>query len=217
MKKEKFGKNEEKTTTSSTAFRCSESKANIFLIGDSIRLGYCETVKKELADKAEVFYVSENCRSTQYVIFHLQKWVDMFDDPSRVDLVHFNCGHWDVAHWNRHPLSLTSEAEYARNIGMIVDLLRDAFPNARLMFATTTPMNPNSGSMGCNEPRTSEEIAKYNQIAVNIVAENNIPVNDLNDYVKDWGSDTYKDVCHFTDAAYTVIGKEVARRLDTMI
>ena len=207
----------ENNAASNAPFQCSKSKANIFLIGDSIRLGYCETVKQRLSEKAEVFYVSENCRSTQYVILNLQKWVDMFDDPARVDLVHFNCGHWDVAHWSRHPLSLTSETEYARNIGMIVDLLREAFPNARLVFATTTPMNPDGGSTGCNEPRTSEEIARYNQIAVEVVEKRGIPVNDLNAYVKAWGSDTYKDVCHFTDDAYAVIGEEVARRLKAML
>ncbi|MBQ3817103.1 MAG: hypothetical protein II802_02380 [Clostridia bacterium] len=36
-------------------FKCSTQKPNIFLIGDSIRLGYCETVKKELSSDAEVF------------------------------------------------------------------------------------------------------------------------------------------------------------------
>lgn len=46
-------------------FTCSKERPNIFLIGDSIRLGYCETVKKELADIAEVFYVMDNCRKPQ--------------------------------------------------------------------------------------------------------------------------------------------------------
>ena len=29
----------------SVIFKCNDSKKNIFLIGDSIRKGYCETVK----------------------------------------------------------------------------------------------------------------------------------------------------------------------------
>ena len=33
-----------------TSFVCSKAKKNIFLIGDSIRIGYSETVKKEPAD-----------------------------------------------------------------------------------------------------------------------------------------------------------------------
>ena len=74
------------------AFVCSDDKPNIFLIGDSIRRGYCETVKNRLADEANVFYVNDNNRSTQYVIFNIKYWADMFDDCEKVDVVHFNCG-----------------------------------------------------------------------------------------------------------------------------
>ena len=34
----------------------------IVLIGDSIRMGYCEYVKNSLRDVAEVYYPPENCR-----------------------------------------------------------------------------------------------------------------------------------------------------------
>lgn len=149
-------------------FFCSEYKKNIFLIGDSIRRGYCATVKENLADIAQVFYVDENCRSTQFVIFSLEKWAEMFDRPELVDIVHFNCGHWDVAHWNGYSLSLTSEDEYAKNIQMIITLLRRFFPNAQLVFATTTPMNPDGGSIGGINPRSNESIEKYNKIASRI-------------------------------------------------
>ena len=57
-------------------FSCSETKPNIFLIGDSIRLGYCKTVKDCLADVAEVFYFADNCKSTQYVIFTALGWAN---------------------------------------------------------------------------------------------------------------------------------------------
>jgi len=40
-------------------FVCSKKIPNIFLIGDSIRQGYCATVKSELEGVAEVFYVEE--------------------------------------------------------------------------------------------------------------------------------------------------------------
>lgn len=64
---------------SDAKFKCNTGKHNIFLIGDSIRRGYCETVKMELSDVAEVFYVDDNCRNTQYVITSLKQWSGMFD------------------------------------------------------------------------------------------------------------------------------------------
>ena len=85
--------------TNNKYFICSNTKKNIFLIGDSIREGYCALTREALSDLAEVFYVNDNCRNTQYVITNLNNWANLFSDPDRVDLVQFNCGHWDVAHW----------------------------------------------------------------------------------------------------------------------
>lgn len=194
-------------------FVCSDSKKNIFLIGDSIRRGYCATVREALLDKAEVFYVDDNCRSTQYVIFSLKKWVGMFDRPDLVDIVQFNCGHWDVAHWNGYSVSLTSESEYEKNIQMIIDQLRVFFPNARLIFATTTPMNPVGGSTGGVNPRSNDAIARYNSIAVSVANKNGVEINDLNKYMQDWGSEQYVDTCHLTPTGFATLGKEVARFL----
>ena len=196
---------------STARFLCSTEKPNIFLIGDSIRKGYCETVKNELSDTAEVFYVKDNCRSTQYVIFNLKKWAGLFDDPKRVDLVQFNCGHWDVAHWNGHALPLTSEGEYERNLGIIIDLLHKFFPNARLVFATTTPMNP-SGKMGVNV-RTDADIDRYNAIAVRLMEAREIPVNDLNAFVRPLTSEAFADYCHLTEEGFALLGRYVAERL----
>lgn len=202
---------------SDAIFQCNESKTNIFLIGDSIRKGYCETVKNSLSDAAEVFCFTDNCRSTQYIIFNLKKWANMFDDCSKVDIVHFNCGHWDVAHWNGYELSLTGADEYAKNITAIIKLLKNFFPNARLIFATTTPMNPNGGSTGGVNPRSNEEIDRYNRIAAEIAREQGVIINDLNSYMRNWGSEYYADTCHPTPAAFVLLGKEVARRLRAYI
>ena len=135
--------------TNNKYFICSNTKKNIFLIGDSIREGYCALTREALSDLAEVFYVNDNCRNTQYVITNLNNWANLFSDPDRVDLVQFNCGHWDVAHWRGGAFSLTSEDEYARNLQIIIDMLSEVFPNAIIVFATTTTMNP-SGEVGLN-------------------------------------------------------------------
>lgn len=194
-------------------FKCSESKTNIFLIGDSIRKGYCAATKEKLGDTAEVFYFADNCRSTQYTIFSLKKWAGLFDRPELVDIVHFNCGHWDVAHWNCYSLPLTSEEEYAKNIQMIIDQLRIFFPNARLIFATTTPMNPDGGSSGGVNPRSNEIIDRYNEIACSVAAKSDVPVNDLNGFMREWGSEHFRDTCHLTPSSFAILGEEVARVL----
>lgn len=198
---------------SSVEFLCSQQKKNIFLIGDSIRCGYCATTKEELEDIANVFYVDENCRSTQYVISSLKGWSEKFSHPELVDIVQFNCGHWDAAHWSGYKLPLTSEHEYQKNIEAIIYLLRYFFPNAKLVFATTTPMNPEGGSIGGVNPRSNEDILRYNEIAIKVALAHNVMINDLNAYMRDWGSEYYIDTCHLTTAAFETLGQKVANQL----
>lgn len=196
-------------------FMCDSEKKNIFLIGDSIRRGYCATTKEELLDKANVFYVNDNCRSTQYVIFSTKGWAGKFNDASLVDIVYFNCGHWDAAHWSGDIEPLTSLPEYEKNIKMVIRLLKKYFPNAKLIFSTTSPMNP-SGSQDVN-PRTNEEIEKYNAIATEIAREEGIDIHDINNFMRDFGSECFTDSVHLTPESFAMLGKEVARFLENYI
>ena len=200
---------------SNVIFKCSNEKKNIFLIGDSIRKGYCAHTKEALKDKAEVFYFEDNCRSSQYIIFSMKKWAGMFDDTSKVDVVQFNCGQWDTAHWNGYELSLTSESEYAKNIRMIIFLIKNFFPNAIVVFATTSPMNPD-GQNGLN-PRSNAEVTRYNELALEVTKDCNIPVIDVNAFMRDWESEKFKDSCHLTDLSNKELGNFVAAQLERFI
>ena len=151
-------------------------KPGILLIGDSIRMGYCQTVRECFKDEADVFYPEENCRNTQYVITCLKSWA-MQIPAERIRVVQFNCGHWDIAHWNGDDEPLTPPQEYVRNIHLLIRQLRRFFPQARLVFATTSAMNPN-GQLGVN-PRSNAEIEHYNALAAAAALEDGVEVNDL--------------------------------------
>jgi len=200
---------------SAKQFFCSQTKKNVFLIGDSMRIGYCAATKEALSDLAEVFYVADNCRNTQYVITRLLGWSNMFSDPGLVDVVHFNCGHWDIAHWCHGEYPLTSEEEYARNIRIIIDMLRKLFPRAKIVFAATTPMNP-SGEVGVNY-RTTEDIIRYNEIAKTVAEEQQVAINDLFAVTKDWDSTCYRDYCHLVEESAVTLGRIVAEKLKAFL
>ena len=104
----------------------------VLLLGDSIRMGYCEYVKEALKEKAEVVYPAENCRSSQNIIMNLGAWATLCDKEN-VALVYFNCGHWDAEPFHGDVEPLTSLAEYEKNLGKIVRALRTLFPNAKLV------------------------------------------------------------------------------------
>ena len=76
-------------------------------------------------------------------------------------------------------------------------------------------MNP-SGKVGIN-PRTNEEISRYNEIAKAVASKNNVLVNDLFAITQAWDSSYYKDYCHFTDEANVLLGQAVATALKTYL
>ena len=196
-------------------FICSDRKKNVFLIGDSIRKGYCARTKALLESQAEVFYVEDNCRSSQYVMFSLNGWSNKFDHREKVSLVLFNCGHWDIAHWLGVEEPLTGKDEYQKNLRMIHGQLKKLFVNAKVVFITTTPMNP-SGLVGVN-PRTNGEIDAYNQLAAETCAELGADVIDLNGFCRHWDSTCYRDYCHFTEEGFALLGEEMARRIQAYL
>lgn len=190
------------------------TKKQIFLIGDSIRMGYCQTVKEELEEIANVFYPEENCRDSHYVITSLRAWFK-YCNPDDVDIIHFNFGHWDVAHWNGYKTSLTSLREYKKNLICAITLMRLLYKNAKLVFATSTPMNPKS-SCGVN-PRTTKEFIRYNNVAKSVCKKYGVLVDDLFEFTKNCDSSAFSDYAHFTKEKFAEIGAEVARYLKPLI
>lgn len=47
----------------------------VVLIGDSIRMGYEDTVRRELGDAAEVWTPAENGGTSRNVLEHLEEWI----------------------------------------------------------------------------------------------------------------------------------------------
>ncbi len=184
---------------------------SVLLLGDSIRLGYCPFVREDLNDVAEVVYPEDNCRFTQYTFFHLKNWVDLVDDPKAIDVIHWNNGHWDVSHCDGAPESLNSPELYCQMLERIYKRLAGYCPNAKIIFATTTPMNP-SGLQGGNI-RTTEEIAAYNDAAFKTMARLGVPVNDLFSLMKECTADDYIDHAHFTKNSYRRLADAVTARV----
>lgn len=182
----------------------------VLLLGDSIRMGYCGYVKEALADKAEVIYPDENCRSSQNIIMNLGVWAKLCD-KERVAVVHFNCGHWDAEPFNGDTEPLTTVEEYVKNLRKIVRALRNLFPNAKLIFGTTTPMNPTTRKGQCS--RTTEDIHLYNKAADALMKELEIEVNDLFTASIFWGMERFIDYCHLTDVGYKALAERVSARI----
>lgn len=180
----------------------------VFLIGDSIREGYCSFVKEELKGKLDVVYPNDNCRFTQYVLTSLLSWVNMFSDRNEVKIVCFNCGHWDVAHWNGQKYSLNTKKEYARNLKRITAQLHSFFPCAKIIFFTTAPINEKLYNSMIN-PRTNKEIDAYNTVAVKTLGRL-VTIKDMHKFIEGFEGKYYADYAHFNEEGNKLLGKYVA-------
>ena len=178
----------------------------ILLIGDSIRCGYDKYVKMAFNKTAEVYYPTENCRFSGYIIRCLFDWKNELNCGDDIDLVHWNTGLWDdliMIDGKVHtPLNM-----YAENIVRISNIIKILFPNAKMIFATSTPV--------CEElfetyKRFNKDTEKYNATAIETVKKHGGQINDLYTLLKDVPREYHSDMTHFyTKDATEIITNQV--------
>ena len=184
----------------------------LFLLGDSIRMFYCERVAEMLAGKMKVVWPAENCRFSLYTLRCLWEWADLVENPADVAAVHWNNGLWDITRRTIDGECLTSREEYARNLERILLELRGRFPQAQIIFATTTYVDPRLAHVH------NEDVDAYNAVALRVMAHNNIPVNDLHaimaahpEYIRqdDW--------IHETEEGAYVLAEHIVRAVERVL
>ena len=140
----------------------------VLLIGDSISIGYTIPVRERLREKANVHRIGTNGGPTINGLAHLAEWLG----DGRWDVIHFN--------WGLHDLKIAEDGSrqvpleaYEKNLRELVSRLKQT--RARLVFATTTPVP--EGKL--NPPRVNDDVIAYNRVAMKIMQENQIPIDDL--------------------------------------
>ena len=166
----------------------------ILLIGDSIRMGYDKYVKSALADAAEVYYPEENTRFAQYILRYASSWKKTLELPADIDLVHWNAGLWDVLElFGDEPL--TPPKFYENMVLRIHKRLRFLFPNAKIVFATTTAVIENECKSDFK--RRNAVIEDYNARAIKVLSDTDAIINDMYSVTKDCPAECHSDAVHF--------------------
>ncbi len=173
---------------------------NVLLVGDSIRMGYDKSVRKSLEGKANVYFPNENCRFASYLLRYIQEYKDLVSDGN-VDVVHWNAGLWDCLRlFEEEPH--TPIDVYAYYIDRLCVRIKKAFPEAKVIFATSTSVL--SEKMDKDFKRYNEEIEAYNNVAVNVVKKYGFEINDLYTTSASLPEEAHSDPVHY----YTPIGTE---------
>lgn len=190
----------------------------VLLLGDSIRIGYDKYVKEALKDTCEVYFPEDNCRFAQYLLRHLVDWKRYYELGENLDVIHWNVGLWDSAVLYQDGF-LTPPEFYEYFIDKLCRRIQLFFPNAKAIFATSTPVVEHRFLNPQVAYRKNCDVEMFNEIAVKKVTEYGFAINDLYSVVKDVPESYYSDMTHLytpegTQLLTNAVVKEIGKALD---
>ena len=186
----------------------------VLLIGDSISMGYHQTVVDVLDDEATVIRPKENCEGTTKGVLKITDWLAL--DGGDFDVVHFNFGLHDLKRVgvdgrNSNDPNDANQSDieaYTRQLRAIAEAI--VASGAEPIFATTTPV-PEGGVRPHRDPT---DVDRYNAAALAIMRDLGIAIDDLNAVAATRLEAWQKPIdVHFTAAGSTGLGEAVAKQV----
>lgn len=155
----------------------SRALPKVVLLGDSIREHYAPFVAKMLVGRATVSTPKTNGHDTVEMLKKLDEWAVQ----EKPDVVHFNSGIHDTKINKESGKYAVPPAQYEANLKEIVQRLRKE-TQAKIIFALTTPLI-DERTQGAWKTRSyrlvNASVMEYNKIALRVMKELDVPVNDL--------------------------------------
>lgn len=175
-------------------------RPRVLLVGDSILNGYLKRATALLDGKVYVdAWVNPYCQSE-----HLNKTLlpqVLAHGPYAV--VHFNMG---LHGW---PKGRIKDGAFEPLTKGYVEVLRAKLPKARLIWASSTPVTKEKQPAEL-EPDINPIIIEHNRMAVKVMAEMNVPVNDFYSLLVNKRELARGDRFHWTTPAYDLLAQTCA-------
>lgn len=172
----------------------------VVLLGDSIRLiGYGTKLPSILGEDYEIWQPSENCKFAKYTLRCVYDWKN---NIRGADIIHWNNGLWDTCRLFDGEC-FTPVAEYVDTMKKIAKVLLTY--TKKLVFASTTPVNPNKKDQ-CNT-----DITAYNEAVIPELKKMGVIINDLHSLVNE-NIEEYicEDLIHLSPRGIDVCAEQVA-------
>jgi lysophospholipase L1-like esterase len=175
---------------------------NVLLEGDSITRGYYPAVVKDLAGVANVYLFATSAASGDPRLpGQLHDYFSMMG--LKFVVVHFNNG--------MHGWGYT-EQQYAAGLPGMISALREAAPQATLIWATTTPVLHDSTSGAATGGSSNARIDERNRLAAAIMSKEGIATDDQHALMLGH-QDTHNGDVHFTEAGSAIQAAQVAQNI----
>lgn len=200
-----------------TIYENVDSIPKVLMLGDSILAGYIDEVKKIMDRNCYIYYNGEIARTSTYLYRYLNEWAYSMKIGTNIDIVCFNVGLWDILQFNGEEEIIPVDM-YKKTIKKILKQICFLFPNAKIVFVTTTPVIEEewikNGILWRRENRT---IVEYNKAAVEIMKKYNVKIIDLYNMTEKFDINDYKDETHFNESANIKIAKFVSENIKQIL
>ncbi len=189
---------------------------HILLVGDSIRIDYCQYVKEKLAGYATVGFSEDNARFSKNVLFFIRHWISLHGENA--DVVVLNCGLWDVVHMWDAEYTITSIDEYRSDLEKIVGQIRAALPNAKIIWATTTPVDEQGNRASRpDHMRYNKDICAFNDCAAELMRSLDCEICDLHAVIQNQPLPLWKDGVHYISEGCELLADAVVEKIRSVI
>jgi len=182
----------------------------VVLIGDSIRMGYQDTVVELLDGLGDVWAPTENGEDSAKVLAHVEPWII----ERQPDVVHLNAGLHDLkCPFGSETRQVPLDA-YRANMEAIVERVL-AETKAVVVLALTTPVDQAWHHAVKGFDRFESDVDAYNAVVRDIAAAADTELNDLWGIVDAAGKDRLlePDGVHFNEAGCRLLGLAVSERV----
>jgi len=175
----------------------------VLFIGDSILGGYGPVVAKLLEGKANFdIYGHPYTQANNELRNELKEVLAQ----NNYAVIHFNMG----LHSFQNGRVLISDSDFEPLMRKFVDFLRENAPNAKLVWASTTPVTIKD-NVEKLDPESNAIVARHNAMAAKIMNDYKIPIDDLNQLMISRTNLMCGDTLHWKAEGYKVMGEAVAK------
>lgn len=177
------------------------SLPNVLLVGDSITRGYYPEVAKLLAGRANCYlFATSTASGDPRLDAQVKDYFRMM--PLRFAVIHFNNG--------MHGWKYT-EAEYAAGLPGLVETLRANGRDAKLVWATTTPVHASDAGGA-----TNARIDVRNGDAAAVMRRFHIPMDDQHALMLGH-DDLHSGDVHYTPEGYKTQAEQAAKAIEGLL
>lgn len=193
----------------------STSKPQYLVIGDSISLGYLDSLTSSLSSEYEVVHAPGNCDNVNWGVMCLSGWLGA--NPARWDVVSVNHGLHDLAFPDNEHLALPIYTQLlVKEVALLRALLK---PSAKLLWMRTTPVPTNPPPECVLIPgRVQTDVQAYNSAADFVMQLRGVPTCDLEAVINEFCGAGYSNCTiaqcggpHYTTQGFTMLGDAAAK------